>query len=191
MTVPTLAIVSGPPCSGKSTLARGLARELGWPLVAKDAFKEPLFDVLDVRDRGASRRLSELAFAAQFAAARALLETGSPVLLEGNFRRDTHGPAIMALAGTRDARLLQLACTAPAGVLEARRRDRATSGTRHPGHGDRATAAQAPEAGLYAPLADIPTRMVDTSRDLPHEQWAELLAWLGADPGILPTTPGR
>lgn len=191
MIVPTLAIVSGPPCSGKSTLAQGLARELGWPLVAKDAFKEPLFDVLDAGDPGVSRHLSELAFAAQFAAARALLETGSPVLLEGNFRRDAHGPAIMALAGTGDARLLQLACTAPAGVLAARRRDRALSGMRHPGHGDGATAVLVPEAGLYAPLADIPTRMVDTSRDLPREQWAELLAWLGADPRVLPATPVR
>lgn len=191
MAVPTLTIVSGPPCSGKSTLAQGLARELGWPLVAKDAFKEPLFDVLDAGDPGASRRLSELAFAAQFAAARALLETGSPVLLEGNFRRDTHGPVIMALSSTSDARLLQLACTAPAGVLAARRRDRALSGMRHPGHGDGATAALAPDAGLYAPLPDIPTRTIDTSRDLPREQWAELLAWLGADAVVLPTAPGR
>jgi predicted kinase len=39
-------MVSGPPGSGKSTLSRPIADELRLPLIAKDAIKEALMDVL-------------------------------------------------------------------------------------------------------------------------------------------------
>jgi adenylate kinase family enzyme len=42
-------MVSGPPGSGKSTLARPIAEELRLPLIAKDAIKEALMDVLGYR----------------------------------------------------------------------------------------------------------------------------------------------
>ncbi|MFN8145851.1 MAG: AAA family ATPase [Candidatus Nanopelagicales bacterium] len=50
-------IVNGPPGSGKSTLAGPLARELGVPLLAKDAVKETLLDTLGYADRAESRRI--------------------------------------------------------------------------------------------------------------------------------------
>ena len=39
---PTLVIVGGAAASGKTTLATSVARELGLPLLARDAFKEVL-----------------------------------------------------------------------------------------------------------------------------------------------------
>ena len=39
-------MISGPPGSGKSTLSRPIADELRVPLIAKDAIKEALMDVL-------------------------------------------------------------------------------------------------------------------------------------------------
>ena len=54
---PLLVIVTGPPCTGKTTLARRLAADLGLPLMSKDTIKETLFEVLGVPDRAGSKRL--------------------------------------------------------------------------------------------------------------------------------------
>ncbi|MEU8358303.1 AAA family ATPase [Nonomuraea sp. NPDC048882] len=45
-----VVLVNGLPGSGKSTLARALGRELGWPVLSKDAIKETLADTLDRPD---------------------------------------------------------------------------------------------------------------------------------------------
>ena len=43
---PLVLIISGPPCTGKTTLARRLATDLGLPLMCKDTIKEVLFERL-------------------------------------------------------------------------------------------------------------------------------------------------
>ncbi|MER6099393.1 AAA family ATPase [Streptomyces sp. NPDC001728] len=45
------AVVSGPPASGKSTLAHALTARLGLPLVDKDVILESLYDSLGVGDQ--------------------------------------------------------------------------------------------------------------------------------------------
>ena len=42
--LPICVIVTGPPASGKSTLARQLATYLVWPLISRDAIREQAFD---------------------------------------------------------------------------------------------------------------------------------------------------
>lgn len=63
MRQPHLILVTGLPGTGKSTLARVLARHFAVPLIGKDAIKEPLFDVIGALDRHDSRRLSDASFA--------------------------------------------------------------------------------------------------------------------------------
>ena len=54
-------VVTGAPASGKSTLARALADELGLPLLAKDTIKQALLDELGAVDVAESRRLGNAA----------------------------------------------------------------------------------------------------------------------------------
>lgn len=42
-----VVLITGPPASGKTTLARNLAERLNLPVLAKDRIKETLFDALD------------------------------------------------------------------------------------------------------------------------------------------------
>jgi len=63
-------VISGPPASGKTTLARALADALGLPLLAKDTLKQGLLDALGAGDVEASRRLGRAAVSALLAVAR-------------------------------------------------------------------------------------------------------------------------
>ncbi len=76
MPIPGLFLVTGLPATGKTTLARTLARALGVPLLSKDLIKEPLLDTLGAPDRAASRRLSDASFRVQFALADEYLAHG-------------------------------------------------------------------------------------------------------------------
>ncbi|ROR92286.1 AAA family ATPase [Nocardioides aurantiacus] len=63
-------VLTGPPASGKSTLAAALAVELGLPLLAKDTLKQGLVDVLGAADVAISRALGRAAVVALLAVAR-------------------------------------------------------------------------------------------------------------------------
>src|SRR5262249_8761332 len=62
-------VVSGPPASGKTTLARALAAALGLPLIAKDTIKQALMTVLPVPGVATSRTIGRASVAALLAVA--------------------------------------------------------------------------------------------------------------------------
>ncbi len=125
-------VVSGAPCAGKSTLAAAVAERTGWPLLAKDDYKERVFERLGARDREWSRRVSLLAWDLLLAEAGRLLAHGVGCVLEGNFRE----PQLGALAGlSPPPEFVEIRCAARPELLAARFRARA--GSRHPGHADR------------------------------------------------------
>ncbi|HEX7187089.1 MAG TPA: GrpB family protein [Actinomycetes bacterium] len=119
-----LVLVSGPPGSGKTTLAEGLADRLGLPLLAKDSVKEALLDELGAQDVEASRTLGRAAVTVLLAVAR---QSGGAVL-EGPWRRDRAGD-VAALPG----RLVEVFCRVDRETAMRRYRARAD---RHDGHFD-------------------------------------------------------
>jgi len=131
-----LMIILGSPASGKTTLARRLARETGLPVLGKDDVKEALFDVLGVADRRVSARLSEVSFAAVLRLAERQLSVGVSCFIEGNFRA-AHAAAVRGLLAATDARAAQIWCHANPCEIERR----FTSRVRHAGHLDHATPA--------------------------------------------------
>jgi predicted kinase len=174
--MPVCVVVGGPPCAGKSTLARVLAERYGWPRLAKDDYKELVFDALGARDDAWSRRVSDLAWRLLLREAGHVLAAGAHCVLEGNFRVE-HGPRLRAIAeralaasaraagGPRDGvRFVEIRCRADGRVLSDRFRERA--GSRHPGHDDAAAyrriaadlaAGELPSLGLGGAELDYDT----------------------------------
>ena len=163
---PLLVVVTGPPAAGKSTVATELARELRLPLLAKDGFKETLFDALGTGDREWSRRLGRATFPLLLHAVARVLEAGGGAVLEANF---TPGRAEAELAALPAHRRVQVWCTAPVDVLVERYARRAAG--RHPGHLDttmvdeiRARVATDEWGPLAAPAGPARLFELDTSR---------------------------
>ena len=145
--LPRLIVVTGPPGSGKTTIAAALQERLGLPLIAKDALKETLGDALEFDgDRHESRKLGVATFHIQYALMGELLGAGVSLIVEGNFRPE-YFPELPP------ARITQLYVTAAAETLRERMLARDTHG--HPVHYDREAADEVAERaarGEWSPL---------------------------------------
>lgn len=174
-------VVSGLPCSGKSTLAAVLARRYACPLLSKDRYKEQIFDREGIRDRAWSRSVSTLAWGLLLGEAERLIAGGYSCVLEGNFR-EPQAKAVRKLAASSPVRFIEVQCVASPGVLLQRYRARAVDGSRHPGHVD-LEALPGLEAELGLPpadvLADAGSRIVcDTSAGVDAERTVREVALL-------------
>ena len=125
--VPVFVIVSGPPGSGKTTLARPLASALSLPLIAKDTIKGALMSVLPPVDVDASRHLGRAAIAAMLAVAA---ESSVGAVIESNFYRSVAREELGRLPGT----VIEVFCRCDERTAQRRYRERVDS--RHAGHFD-------------------------------------------------------
>ena len=119
-------VVAGVPGSGKTTLARALAVELGLPLLSKDTIKEALFDALGTGDLAWSQKLG----GASHRVLRALAADARAAVLESHFHRGVAEAELESLGSP----MVQVYCRCPLDVAVARYLARAASPDRHPGH---------------------------------------------------------
>ncbi|HEV2073808.1 MAG TPA: ATP-binding protein [Thermomicrobiales bacterium] len=162
---PPLIIVNGPPASGKSTLGKEIAAELGIPLLSKDAIKEEMYDSLGKIERKISRRLGETSMRLMYTVARKILDAGLGVVIEANFYHGISEKDLSKLIAVSDAVMVH--CTAPEEILKQRYIERAQSGERHPVHDDANRVDELGkdlDDGIYDPLnLGIPLIQVDSS----------------------------
>lgn len=161
--MPLLVVITGPPCSGKTAIARRLSEALSLPLIGKDDVKEVLFDSLGWSDRDWSRKLSGVGYEVIYLFLDRLLAAGISCIVESNFRPAVDAPRIRSLIADRAADHLQIVCRADGRVLVQRFCDRWKCGHRHPGHVDAESLAEL-EPGLLAggdPTLDLGGEVVE------------------------------
>lgn len=158
MDLDAFVVVAGLPASGKTTLARSLAAELGLPLISKDAIKEALFDALGTGDLEWSQRLGKAAHLVMYGLAR---ESRSAVF-ESHFWIGVAEVDLVSLGRP----LIQVYCRCPTELAVERYRQRVSSPDRHPGHLDEHQTdavikswreAEARPLALDAPLVEVLT----------------------------------
>jgi len=155
-------VVSGLPGSGKTTLAVGLARELGLPLLDKDDILEALFESFETIDLATRQRLSR---ASDVVLAKIAARSPGAVIVSF-WRRDGMDGTSGTPTGWLSAlpqNLLEVHCDCPAALAEARFRAR----QRHAGHHDGARLAilheQLQSLAALGPLKIGPLVTVPTS----------------------------
>jgi predicted kinase len=80
-----MIVLTGMPASGKSTVAAKLADALSLPVLAKDEFKEALFDTIGFSCYAEKRKLDHAANAVLLKAAEAMLRNGRSLIIDNNF----------------------------------------------------------------------------------------------------------
>ena len=128
----SFVVVSGPPASGKSTLAPILAVRLALPLLAKDTIKDALMNSLGVADVEESRRLGRASFAVLYALAEA---STVGAVLDSVFSRSLASVELGRLPGA----VVEVFCRCDRDLVQRRHQQRAA--TRHVGHFDTQRAA--------------------------------------------------
>jgi predicted kinase len=149
-----LLLITGLPGTGKTTLARQLARHYSMALIAKDTIKESLLDCL-ASPGGGSCALSDAAFAVMLSVAAELLASGVDVILEGNFRWPAHSEKVLSALPQTPHRLLgiaQVLCRLDEPERLARLTARQSDPTRHPGHELAAQRARVPACNDFLEL---------------------------------------
>jgi glucokinase len=153
-----LVLVNGVPASGKSTVARAIANDGGWPILTLDTIKEAFFAHLGTGDREYNR----------------LLGRGSYQAMDAwfGFQPEDLLNAHLARAGAAD--VVQVWCHAPPEEIGARYRLRI--GQRSAGHlGEDYVPELIDLARRAKPLAHVRTFATDTT--LPFDLGA-FNAWL-------------
>ena len=184
---PLLVVVTGPPATGKSTVAEELATRLRVPFISKDLLKEALYDTFGYGD-DLEEKLDRAALTLLFTVAEAQLDAGVSVVAESNFDAETDIGPFRRIVREHGVRLVQIHCHASSEAILRNFADRAESGRRHPGHQDEAEDVAEVraklDAGLWDPL-DLPGELIELpvlEADVDHDALAREVRELASRP---------
>jgi len=178
MKQPLLIIVSGPPSSGKTTLAKSIAQKFKLPLITKDNLKEILFDTIGWKDREWSKKLGSASFSIMHYILDSLMATGQSIIIEGNFKAEFESQHLSSRLNQYNYQAVQILCQCDGQVLFARFKQRSQSGERHPGHCDTLNYEELKDSllvGKYPPLDIYSQNIIFDSTDLNHLDYSPVL----------------
>jgi predicted kinase len=139
---PLVILVTGPACTGKTTLAAALSERFGLPRFSKDGFKERMYeaacpdgDYEVSMTLELSRLLGRCAMACLEAALEACVRAGTHAVFEANLDSAVFSPRLVRLREHHAMRVVQARLCCRGDVLLQRFIARERSGDRHPGHG--------------------------------------------------------
>lgn len=163
---PTLAVVSGPPGTGKTTLAQKVAHELGCPAIIRDEIKQGMVLATPGYRSGGDDPLNYRTLDAFFEVLTALLKAGTTVVAEAAFQDGLWRPGLEPLAAL--ARIRVVCCTTPSAVAHDRIARRVRDSPHRAAHADHelldAISAGRHSHDRFAPISlEVPKLMVDTS----------------------------
>jgi predicted kinase len=166
-----LIIVSGPPSTGKTTLAKAIAQKFTLPLITKDSLKEILFDTVGWKDRDWSKKLGSASFSLLHYFLDSLMPTSQSIIIEGNFKTEFESVEISSRLQKYNYSAIQIMCQSDGQVLFDRFKKRSESGERHPGHCDTGNYDELKDdllKGKYQPLNVNSPVIIFDSTDLNH-----------------------
>ncbi|MBF6439651.1 AAA family ATPase [Nocardia cyriacigeorgica] len=131
---PTLIVVSGPPGSGKTTLAHALAQRLGVPAVIRDEIKQGMVLAAGREPEQGWDELNIPTLTAFFNVLEVLVRAGVIVVAEAAFQQRLWAPNLMAVAPVADIRIVH--CTAAESVIRDRIAGRAEHDPHRRAHND-------------------------------------------------------
>jgi predicted kinase len=156
MKKPLVVLVNGLPGTGKTTLAKRLAKDTKLPVFHRDGIYETLYDALDCQTHGRPPLLAPAAFVLLHYIAGSLLAAGQSLILEGFFGLTELGTAeFLQLQQMHDFEPLQIQCKADGSLLLQRFLARAGSEERHSCHQDMEFVERSKERMLQGRLAPL------------------------------------